>query len=131
MLIKQDRQEIKKMIKDEVTAALEEFSRDIFLPAFEKMATKEELELLATKDDLVFLATKEELASKPSLAQIQFMFDQQRKYILQDVTEPSIKRDKKLNLKTDTVAVKLETKKVFTKKDIKDIKLIAPLAVSL
>ncbi|MFH1890746.1 MAG: hypothetical protein ABIJ91_04260 [Candidatus Kuenenbacteria bacterium] len=121
MLTKEDKKDIKKIFND----GLDQFSRDILKPAFDSMATKDDIANMATKDDIKKI--KEELQTKPSTTLMNNRFDRMEDRMKEQIADPSFKRDQKLNEKTNEVALKLEKKKVFSDDDTKDIMKITPV----
>ncbi len=66
---------------------------------------------------------------RPTIAQIGLKLDNMEKRLKEDLGQKPIGRDRILNTKTDTVAIKLNEKQIFTKKDVLDIRTITPVAV--
>lgn len=73
---------------------------------------------------------KKELATKPSQHHVDARFDTLEKKINELAVEPSIRRDRTLNDKTNTVAHKLTDKSIFDSSDVSEIERISPVAVN-
>ena len=113
-------QDDKKFIEDAITRAFIDFWDQVLEKRFESMVTKDEL-----KEEMNSLETR---LSRKIMEESQSTRDHATK-VVSDSSGESIKRDRTLNKKTDTVAEKLGAKDIFTESDVTDIKNISPFPV--